>query len=314
VAALLIDVASYQHDATPPLDLAAAKAAGFGAVNVKLSQGAWYTWRDAPVYLNRARDLGLGVATFHWLDNSASGAEQARIVLGLMRQYGVLAGTAHQCDCEDTSRPATWTIWRDYVTAMQDGLGRHIINYTGDWWWTARGWNGAALTPYLWAAPNHGYDAAYPGDASPDWRAGYGGWSDYSALQYAVGPVPAAGGADLSKTAFRDPAVWAALTGGDTMLADDPDGRWEFPRVEAIAHLLDTIADPRSPEHGKPVELVAAIKDIQANARRAAGTPAPVAMSQADRDAIVAGVAQLLGGKLDQVLDRLGRAGHALET
>lgn len=120
---------------------------------------------------------------------------------------------AHQLDCEDTQRPATQQIMRDYVTAMQDHLGRHIVLYTGDWWWQPRGWDGASLTPYVWAAPNAGYLSAYPGDTSSYWRAGYGGWGDYAILQYAVSPISGAGGGNISKSAIRDSRVWAALTG-----------------------------------------------------------------------------------------------------
>ena len=72
--------------------------------------------------------------------------------------------------------------------------------YTGDWWWNipARRWNGASLTPYLWAAPSVGYLSTYPGDQSPYWKADYGGWSERCVLQYAVGPIPGAGGGNSS--------------------------------------------------------------------------------------------------------------------
>lgn len=205
----LVDVASYQAG----ISLAAVQAAGFGAVNVKLSQGNWYTHTAAGSYVDAARALGMAVSTFSWIDNSASGAEQAAYAYRAMQAAGGPDGMAHQVDCEDTAQAATYTIWRDYVSWWQDKLGRHVTAYTGDWWWQPRGWDGAALTPYLWAPPNSGYLAAYPGDTSSAWRAGYGGWDTLSLLQYAVSPITNAGGGALSKTAIRDPAVWAALTG-----------------------------------------------------------------------------------------------------
>lgn len=73
-----------------------------------------------------------------------------------MTAIGDLDDVAHQVDCEDTQNPATWPTWRDYVSAMQDARRRHVLAYTGDWWWKPRGWNGASLTPYLMAAPNAG--------------------------------------------------------------------------------------------------------------------------------------------------------------
>jgi hypothetical protein len=160
----------------------------------------------------------MGICTFHFLDSSASGAEQAAVAYQGMKDIGGTAGMAHQCDVEDPDAgdpgPATFAIWRDYVNAIQDKLGRPVVNYTGDWWWGPRGWTGANLTPYLWAAPNAGYPGSYPGDDSPHWHAGWGGWGDYAILQYAVSPIAGAGGGNLSKSAVRDPRVWAALTGG----------------------------------------------------------------------------------------------------
>lgn len=215
----LIDIASWQtaeKRSRDPLNLDVAKSKGVDLVNIKIGQGDWYGYRSwMRTYADWARRIGLGVSTFHWLDNSASGAAQARLAYERMKAIGGPDGMAHQCDCEDTQRPATERIWRDYVAAMQDLLGRPIVNYTGDWWWTAssRNWRGVDATPYLWAAPNRGYLTSYPGDTSSHWHAGYGGWGDYAVLQYAVSPIAGAGGGDLSKSAIRDPKVWAALTG-----------------------------------------------------------------------------------------------------
>lgn len=223
----LIDIASWQTTekrARDPLKLSVAKKAGIDLVNIKTGQGDWYGFRSwMRDYAVEARRLGMGVSTFHWLDNSASGAAQAKIAYARMKELGGPDGMAHQCDCEDTARPATERIWRDYVSAMQDLLGRKIVTYTGDWWWTApsRNWTGGGLTPYLWAAPNAGYVGHYPGDTSSHWRAGYGGWPTYAVLQYAVSPIEGAGGGNLSKSAIRDPKVWAALTGTGTQEDDE---------------------------------------------------------------------------------------------
>jgi hypothetical protein len=210
----LVDLASYQEG----IDLTKVKAAGYTAVNIKLTQGNWYTWSRGKAYADAARAAGMTVFSFAWIDNSASGAEQAQLA---WRQYQAIGAVGHQCDCEDTSRPATWQIWLDYCTWWQRQLGRPIITYTGDWWWPAHmGGRGAEVVKCLWAAPNDGYLPSYPGDNSPSWRAGYGGWGDYAFLQYAVSPIANAGGGNLSKTAIRDPAVWAALTGGQMELTD----------------------------------------------------------------------------------------------
>jgi hypothetical protein len=309
MTALLVDLASYQHG----INLAAVKAAGFTRVNIKLTEGSSYVNPYIGEFVDGARANGLDICTFHWLNGRSTGATQAAAALAQMDRYGLRDGTAHQCDCEDTTSPATWAVWRDYVNAMQQALGRPVINYTGDWWWPAHmgSNNGAAVTPYLWAAPNHGYDTTYPGDTSGDWHAGYGGWGDYAALQYAVSSIPGAGGTDpnLSKTAFRDPHVWTALTGvdaatsGGTMTQDEINaiahavgaevqvqiGLW---RLDALHGGAETVqGGPYGPQRtdGQPAEgmwLVKAVKDLQAKV----GAPPAVALTDADRAAIVADV------------------------
>ena len=240
----LIDIASWQtaeKRARDPLNLSVAKKAGVDLVNIKIGQGDWYGFRSwMRDYANEARRLGLGVSTFHWLDNTASGAAQAKIAYARMKELGGPDNMAHQCDCEDSNKPATFAIWRDYVNAMQDYLGRKIVNYTGDWWWKPKGWTGAGVTPYLWAAPNAGYPGYYPGDASASWKAGYGGWDNYSVLQYAVSPIEGAGGGNLSKSAIRDPKVWAALTGANR---EDPN-EMAMDKATFIQWFQEALGDP----------------------------------------------------------------------
>ncbi len=220
----LVDVSRWQVERPDPLDLAKAKAAGYHIANVALTGGRGYVsgaW--ARTYADRARALGLGVATYHWLDGRSPGAAQAAATLARLDELGGRAGAAHQVDVEETGEhgiaPPTWAHVRDYVDAVQQGLGRHIAVYSADWRWPA-GWPGADLTPYLMAAPvgagpgrKAHYLPAYPGDDSPAWAAGFGGWPHLSIMQWGVQPLPGTG--DCSLSAIRDPAVWAALTGGD---------------------------------------------------------------------------------------------------
>jgi hypothetical protein len=210
----LVDIASYQHDRADPLNLAVVQQKGFSLVNIKTTQGTHYTFAAGRLYADKARSLGMGICTFHYLTDEASGSAQADFAWKQILNLGGPQGIAHECDCETN---ATQAIYRDYVKAMQDKLGRHVMTYSGDWWWKPRGWTGADLTPYYTAAPNAGYLGSYPGDGSPHWHAGYGGWDSLSMMQYAVSAITGAGGGNLSKSAIRDPAVWSALTGGDDM-------------------------------------------------------------------------------------------------
>jgi hypothetical protein len=217
MTAYIADVARWQEG----LPLSELVKASFGAVNIKTSHGleaGASLYPGQPDDLARAKEARtnkLRICTFHWLTGSASGAAQAKVAYDRMRAIG---GLAHSVDAEDEDDPPTWSIWSDYVTNFRKLLGRPIFAYTGDWWWKARmsGRNGAALTPYLWAAPNDGYPGMYPGDKADQWKAGYGGWSNLAAMQYAVEPPFGPGvttTVKVSKTAIRDLAVWKAASG-----------------------------------------------------------------------------------------------------
>lgn len=206
----LVDVSKYQVERADPLGLPAALQAGFGAVNIALDRGkaedVLPVW--APGYAAAARELGLGISTYKWLDNRLSGAESARRAYNRIVTLGGPAGMAHVVDCEDNANEQTL---RDYVTTMTALLGRPVAIYSGKWWLDPRGWRVNDLSPYLWAAPSAGYLGSYPGDSSPHWTVNYGGYTVLAAMQYAVSPLPFTGPCSLS--AIRDPAVWTALTG-----------------------------------------------------------------------------------------------------
>lgn len=212
---LLADVAAWQAGLTP----ADVVRAGFGAVNLKIGHGL--TRRsvhpDVTGWVDRCRQLGLGISTFHFLDGSAPGADQAHFAFERLAELGLTAGTAHQVDCEAT---AGLPVLRDYLATMIQLLGRPVAVYSGDWWWQPRGWDVTDLSPYLWSAPAAGYLTGYPGDDSLHWD-GYGGWDQLSVMQFAVSPLTfpdgTTGSVRVSKSAIRDPAVWSALTGGGSM-------------------------------------------------------------------------------------------------
>lgn len=212
----IVDVSRYQVERPDPLDLTQAHTAGIRAVNIALDRGKstdeLSSW--APGYASKARELGMGVCTYRWLDNRMNGADSARRAYDRMVELGGPSGMAHAVDCEDN---ASEQQVRDYVITMTGLLGRPLALYTGDWWWTAAGrnWHMADIAPYLWTAPNSGYLPGYPGDPSPSWHAGYCGWSDLAVMQYMVGPLPGTG--DCSLSALRDPLVWSTLTGGTTV-------------------------------------------------------------------------------------------------
>jgi hypothetical protein len=209
----IADIASYQG----ALKLTDLTLAGFGGVNFKISHGL--TQRSVhpalPALARTALSRGSAwrVSTFHWLDNTAGGAQQATYAFGQLVQLGLdQPGVPHTVDVESTSAPPSEQTWRDYVSTMARLLGRPIITYTGDWWWTnrARSWQPHPDSPWVWAAPNVGYLPDYPGDDSPHWRAGYGGWPELAVMQYRVGPVA---GIQVSQSAVRSEALWQQMGG-----------------------------------------------------------------------------------------------------
>jgi hypothetical protein len=201
----IADVASYQGTLT----VAQLKAAGFGAINVKISHGLTQksVHPAASTYVKQARDLKLRLSCFHWLDGSASGEQQADYAYSRMVALGLDApGVAHVVDVEDSKSPPTQAMIADYVRRMVARTQRWVIIYTGDWYWP-RTW--APPSSYLWSAPAAGYLEAYPGDASQHWL-GYAGWPELAVMQYRVAAVA---GVQVSQSAVRSMETWRAMTG-----------------------------------------------------------------------------------------------------
>ena len=211
----LADIAEYQGQLTP----AQFWAAGMDGLNIKVSHGLTQraVHRYAATYVRAAREDKKALSSFHWLTGDATGAGQARYAYRNMTALGLhTPGHAHVVDIEATAKSVggipTEKIYLEYIAEMTQLLGRRIATYTGDWWQQAHGWLVASAdrSPWLWAAPNVGYVAAYPGDTSPLWDAGYGGWKSLAVMQYRVAPIA---GVPVSQSAVRSADIWADMTG-----------------------------------------------------------------------------------------------------
>jgi hypothetical protein len=183
-------------------------------VNISLSRGLF-----APVGIGAARQTwaadarkaGKVLLGYHWLDATASGAEQwAACKREALTVFGSLAGWGLQLDCE---ADATYEHVVAFASAARADLGRPIAFYSGDWWLDSRNWPElASRFPYLWATANDGWLAGVPEDRSKHWRwTGKGGWPHLSLLQWSAAQKIA--GVTVSSTVVRNPEVLCALTG-----------------------------------------------------------------------------------------------------
>lgn len=208
------DIAAYQGK----ISLVALREAGFGAINVKVSHGVTLqsVHPAAAKYVREAREQGMKLSSFHWLIGGVSGVAQADYAYRSMALFGLnVPGTVHVVDVEESG--VTAGVYRDYCVRMRQLLGRPIVTYTGDWYATAPGreWLRASEeSPWLWAPPNVGYLSSYPGDDSPLWDAGYGGWGRLSVMQYRVSPPVM--NINVSQSAAPE-GLWAVMAGEDVV-------------------------------------------------------------------------------------------------
>jgi lysozyme len=175
-----IDISNWQGN----FDVAAAAREGYEFAIAKCSEGMGY---DDP-YFNRnvgkARQAGMAPGAYHWLKNG-SGAAQAEKFFHRCSYLG-LDDLVTVCDNESD---ANWATTVDFFKRWnQLAEGHPMVMYTGGWWWTPRGWDGASLTPYLWASryvSGTGYGSTLYQQV-PDyfWRPGYGGWNSATILQF----------------------------------------------------------------------------------------------------------------------------------
>lgn len=204
----IADIASYQGSLTIPQ----LRAAGFGGINVKVSHGLGQksVHPEAASYVRAARDSGMQLSSFHWLTGDASGVAQADYAYRCMATLGLnVPGVPHVVDVEADGLTAG--IYQDYIARMRQLLGRPVLTYSGDWWAASRPWLKISDdSPWLWSAPAAGYVPTYPGDRSPMWDAGYGGWRGLAVMQYRVAKIA---GIDVSQSAVRNTDLWQMMGG-----------------------------------------------------------------------------------------------------
>lgn len=286
---------------------------GYSFAAVKASEGTGFRAPNFGPWIAAIRAAGLIPGAYHWI-KAGDGAAQARFFHSIVTAAGGPTGMLIQLDCEDNAGYADVQAWAAEWRRLTND--HPFLIYTGGWWWRPRGWNGAAVTPYLWDSHYLTADADTAQDdpatfagriPSTWWNPGYGGWSSATFVQFSSrgdagglgnnvdlnatkltmdqlralarfdGPViPQRGDDDMAEIMVTvidgHGGVW--LSNYQTYRAVGGGGEYDFHTRRGVPEVK--VKESELPRYGVPV---------------AAQLPvAAVALSDADRAAIVAGV------------------------
>lgn len=177
----IVDISNHQG----LFNVGQAVSEGYSAVWLKATEGV--TWRDGR-FDDFARQTIAAKAIpggYHFL-RGGNGRAQCDAFYGRLCDHGGPSGWLAACDNE---LDATWRDTVDFFARWHELAGDHpLFMYSGDWWWSERGWDGSSLTPYLWDSryvDGEGYGSTLYEDV-PDswWSPRYGGWNDVTVLQF----------------------------------------------------------------------------------------------------------------------------------
>lgn len=256
------------------------KAEGYSFVVDKASEGTYIPSnkdsssaefkRQMLAWVAETRSLGMIPGLYHWIKNGRA-AEQARFFYALVREAGGPGGMLIQLDDEDDATYADTQIWAAEWAQLTGG--HPILLYTGKWWWGPRGWDGAAITPYLWDSHYLTADA----DTIPDdpavfaaripsswWQPGYGNWPSSTILQFTSQGDAGSLGNNVDLNVFRGSLEeLLALTGGDMALTADERKILDYIdcRIEAMVRMLDPVRF--GPDKGGANELARAVRALK---------------------------------------------------
>lgn len=201
----ILDISNWQGD----FDIAQAAREGYDAIICKATEGTGTPdgWFDT--FIPKIRAAGKIPGAYHFL-RCGDGAGQAREFHSRVRNHGGPDGWLIGLDCESDGYTREILDWVGEWNRLTGG--HPFMFYTGAWWWPRiAGFNGAALTPYLWHS-HYVWDAAANTSARgfgssvydrvPDgwWSPGYGGWDRVTLLQFTSRAVVA--GREVDANAF----------------------------------------------------------------------------------------------------------------
>ncbi len=208
-----VDIASWQHPGSAPIDWNAVKAAGMSFAIVKATEGTNYT---NPFFVgdrDAAGKAGLVVGAYHYARPAAplsTAVDQARhflAVTGLTRAAGQLAPVL---DLETTGGldPVALAAWtRAFLEEVESQTGRAPVLYTYRSFWT----DSMADTKEFARYPF--WFAIYNSESAPGWLPG--GWPGWALWQYtSSGVVPGIiGNVDMNVVCCSAPALTGLADG-----------------------------------------------------------------------------------------------------
>jgi lysozyme len=194
----LIDISNYQGN----FNVAEAGREGYSAIICKATEGLTYQDPRFDAFIPQIKAAGLIPGTYHFL-RAGDGAAQARAFHARVAAHGGPDGFLCACDNE---QDANWAVTKAFFAEWNQLTSGHpLIMYSGAWWWSSRGWNGASLTPYLWhshyVSGGGAGSALYAKVPESWWTPGYGGWSTATILQFSSSATVA--GQQVDVDAFR---------------------------------------------------------------------------------------------------------------
>lgn len=195
----VLDLSNHQ----PGFDIPRAVREGYQAILLKATEGLNYRDPLFDSYAQATQDMGALPGAYHFL-RAGDGAAQARYLYQRIADHGGPGGWVAICDNEVD---ATWDATVAFSQEWAQLTGGHpLVVYSGNWWWSARGWNGSTLTPYLWDSryvAGTGYGSQlYAGVPDSWWVPRYGGWTQATMLQFSS-TATVAGASPVDVSAYR---------------------------------------------------------------------------------------------------------------
>ncbi|MEI3623823.1 family 25 glycosyl hydrolase [Lactococcus lactis subsp. lactis] len=148
-----IDIASYQSWMTQA-DFNSLKNSGVKTVIIKLTQGTTYLNPSAKNQISMAKNAGLNVATYHFVEKPENIQNEAKFYAQKAKELGLSTNTVMIEDAEAPSQYYNWTaVSQVFKTTMNQAGFNNIRYYTSQGWVSSGVMNASTLgAKNLWVA------------------------------------------------------------------------------------------------------------------------------------------------------------------